>query len=82
MILIHVVNPHSSDKLDQLMSFFVNKYNFYLYYPFKVPFCHATGARVQQVLPDPEPVEAAAGGVLPARLVLHQRDRYEHGPQG
>ncbi len=48
----------------------------------QVPFGNAAGEGVQQVLPDPESAEAAAGGVLPARLVLHQRDRYEHGPQG
>jgi hypothetical protein len=48
----------------------------------QVPFGDAAGEGVQQVLPDPEPAEAAPGGVLPARLVLHQRDRYEHGPQG
>ena len=48
----------------------------------QVPLGDAAGARVQQVLPDPQPVEAAAGGILPACLVLHQRDRHEHGTQG
>ena len=48
----------------------------------QVPLGNAKGEGVQQVLPDPKPPEAAAGGVLPARLVLHQRHRHEHGAQG
>ena len=48
----------------------------------QVPLSHAAGEGVQQVLPDTQPLEAEAGGVLPACLVLHQRHRHEHGPQG
>lgn len=42
----------------------------------------ATGQRVHPLSPDPEPAEAAAGGVLPTRLDVHQWHRHEHGTRG
>lgn len=42
----------------------------------------ATGERIHPLPPDPKPAEAAAGGILPARLDVHQRHRHEHGTNG
>ena len=45
----------------------------------QVPRPDAQGEGVHQVPPDPQPPEAEVGGILPARLVVHKRNRYEHG---
>lgn len=42
-----------------------------------VPHADAAGQRVHPLPPDPRRPETKTGGVLPARLVLHQRHRHE-----
>ena len=42
-----------------------------------LPHPDAESQRVHPLPPDPQPAQAEAGGVLPARLVLHQRHRHE-----
>lgn len=44
-----------------------------------LPHADAPGAGVHPLPPDPQPAAPAPGGVLPARLVLHQRHRHERG---
>nr|CAI5830407.1 unnamed protein product [Callosobruchus analis] len=47
-----------------------------------VPYADAAGTGVHPLPPDPEPSAATAGGVLPARLDLHERHRHELGVEG
>lgn len=42
----------------------------------------AAGQRIHPLPPDPKPTEAEAGGVLSARLDVHQRHRHEYGTRG
>uniref|UniRef100_A0A5F9DC38 Potassium voltage-gated channel subfamily H member 2 n=1 Tax=Oryctolagus cuniculus TaxID=9986 RepID=A0A5F9DC38_RABIT len=47
-----------------------------------LPHTDAPGAGVHPLSPDPQPAAPAPRGVLPARLVLHQRHRHERGAEG
>ena len=47
-----------------------------------LPLTDAESEGIHSLPSDPEPPQTAAGGILPARLVLHERHRHEPGNYG